>query len=214
MHITGNGSIKSVLGKEFITMKTKNKLSLLAGLAVLLTTGMGYAAWTFNAAVNKTAAGTSKVTAAIEANDVTPEYTQLYLIVDACAETSHKHLPGKGIYWSTSATNDISKKVETIQLTGTVNYEANDIVDFSKYVGHFEISSNATATDYVSFGESADSQDITVNSVDGDCLCTYTLPTVSYIKCPESFAEVTTMKNQLSDITFTVSFNVKNVVAA
>lgn len=194
-------------------MKTKGLRTLLAGFAALALVGTGYAAWTFNSEVNATMNNTSAVTAAIEAKNVTAEHDELYLIVDACPATNHKHLAGNGIYWSTSKENDPSKKITTVKLTGKVNYAANDIVDFSKYVGHFEVSSTLANTTYVSFGTSAASEDVTVNSVDGDCEYTYTLPTVSYIRCPENVAEVAEMKADLAATTFSVSFNVKNVIA-
>lgn len=193
-------------------MKTRNKLSLLAGVAALALVGTGYAAWTFTKEVSSTIDVSGKVTAAIEAKDVTADPETFYLIVDACKETTHKHLPGKGIYWAKDAEGKTA--VTEITLKGTVNEADNDILDIRGYVGKFVIKADAVATTYVSMAAVNKTETVTVNTKNGDCEYTYTLPEVSFIKCPENVAEVTAMKAELSDITFTVDFNVENSIAA
>lgn len=193
-------------------MKTRNKLSIFAGIAALALVGTGYAAWQFNTAVDNTITDSAKVFNAIEAKEVQVGNETIYLIADACAESGHNHKAGAGIYWASDAEG--TTKITTVELTGSVNYEANDIQDFSKYIGHFEVSSTATSGTYVVFGDSAASADVTSTAANADVKYTYTLPTVSYATCPESVAGVTALRAELaSDITFTVNFNVKDVIA-
>lgn len=198
---------------ELLLMKNFNtKVALVAGVAALALTGTAYAAWQFNTVVDTDKDASGLVTAAIEAKDVTVSGADtLYLVLDACDNASHNHGVGKGIYWASDAEGNTA--VTELTLTGTVNYEANDIVDYSKYVGHFEVTSDLADTTYITFGESTDPADVTVNSVDGDCVATYTLPVPSYKTCPTSVEEVSEMRAELSSFTFTINFNVKEVIA-
>lgn len=194
-------------------MKTKGLRTLLASVAALALVGTGYAAWQFKTVVDTTKDASGLVTAAIEADSVEVSGADtLYLIFDACAESGHNHAAGNGIYWASDA--DGKNPVTELTLTGKVNEEDNDIVDFTGYKGKFTISASAIDSTYVSMAAVNAEEIVTVDSVNGDCVYTYTLPEVTYKSCPGSVANVSAMRAEVSDITFTVTFAVDSVVNA
>lgn len=193
-------------------MKFRNKMSLIAGVAALALAGTGYAAWTFTKEVSQTVTVSEKVTAAIEAKNVTADPSTFYLIVDAPTAGGTNLKPGKGLYWASDAEGETA--ITTVKLTGKVNEADHDIADIGGYVGKFVITADALSTTYVSMAAVNKTETVTVESKDGDCEYTYTLPTVSYAKVPANVAEVTAMKAELSNVVFTVKFNVENSTAA
>lgn len=196
-------------------MKTKGLRTFLASVAALALVGTGYAAWQFNTVVNTTKDASGLVTAAIEAESVDVKVDgvdTLYLIMDACKDAGHNHAAGNGIYWAKDAEG--KNAVTELTLTGHVNYDENDIVDFSGYVGHFEVTTALSTNSYVTFGSSANPADVAVAENNGDCVATYTLPVPSYVTCPGSVANVNKLTDGLTDLKFTVNFNVKEVTNA
>lgn len=196
-------------------MKTKGLRTLLASVAALALVGTGYAAWQFNTVVNNEVSAVGKVTAAIEAESVDVEIDgvdTLYLIMDACKDAGHNHAAGNGIYWAKDAEG--KNAVTELTLTGHVNYDANDIVDFSGYVGHFEVTADLSTNSYVTFGSTTNPADVAVTSNYGDCVTTYTLPVPFYVTCPGSVENVNKLTDGLTDLKFTVNFNVKEVTNA
>lgn len=200
-------------------MKLRNKLAAITAAAMLAFAGAGFAAWTFTKSVNDSASIEGKVTAAIEADGLEiqdgsgNQVSALYLICDApSGETGL--LAGNGIYWSTENSNDYSKKIESLTLVGSVNEDDNDILDFSTYVGHFEMTSvAATSGTWVNIAAASLNQDVTSTSKNADVTYVWTLPAPSYAAVPTSVAEVNSLETEVHalSLTFSFSFNVKSV---
>ena len=201
-------------------MKLKNKLAIIMSVAMLAFAGVGYAAWTFTNEVSDSASVTGKATAAIEASGVRvvdgddADISNLYIICDA--PTGQEGLnDGNGIYWSTENSNDVSKKITTIKLIGSVNEHDEDILDFSTYTGHF----SSTATSAINgtwvnvAATTALNQDVVSASKNADVEYVWTLPALSYADIPENVAEVDLLKAEVNAIslTFSFKFNVKSV---
>lgn len=194
-------------------MKLRNKIATITTAAMLAFVGAGFAAWTFTKQVSEEAPVTGVVTAAIEANNVSADPAEFYLICDAPSGQAGL-VAGNGIYWSDTAANDGSV-LSSITLTGTVTGNDENLLDFSKYKGKFEITADAIDTTYVDIAAVNVTTDlITVNSKNGDCEYTYNLPALSYATVPTSVAQVTAMNNELAALTikFTVKFNVESVL--
>ena len=194
-------------------MKLRNKLGMITAAAMLAFAGVGFATWTFTKQVEVEAPVTGVVTAAIEANDVSADPDEFYLICDAPAGQSGL-VAGNGIYWSDTAANDGSV-LSSINLTGTVTENDEDLLDFSKYKGKFVITAAAVDTTYVDIAAVNLTTDlITVNSKNGNCEYTYNLPALSYAAVPTSVAQVSAMQAELAALTikFTVKFNVESVL--
>lgn len=198
-------------------MKLRNKLTAITAAAMLAFTGVGFAAWTFTNSVTAPAQTIgSGVTAAIQAESVSVDATTLYLICDAPSGVSGL-TAGNDIYWSTSKENDTNKAVSSVKLTGKVTEDGEDIVDFNKYTGHFTMTFTAPSSNtYVTFAESNTSADVVVNSTNGNCEYTYTLPKPSYTNTSlfTNVAAVTAMKDSLTGMAFTFTFNVASVSKA
>lgn len=195
-------------------MKLRNKLAAITAATMLAFTGIGFAAWTFTNTVNANSTASSGVVAAIEAKQLDVDHNALYLICDAPTAGGTNLIAGNDVYWSTENSNDPSKKVTSIQLTGKVNQNNENILDFSGYTGHFDLTFNApSVSTYVTFASAVTSVDVDVNSVNGDCVYNYTLPVPSYTN-PALFtnvAAVTAMKDSLTGMSFAFTFNVKAV---
>ena len=201
-------------------MKLRNKLAAIAAAAMLAFTGVGFAAWTFTKSVNDNAVVETKVTAAIEANELKVQdgagndVTELYLICDAPSGQSGL-LAGNGIYWSTENSNDVSKKITSLTLIGSVTEEDHDIAEISTYDGHFaSTATSAISGTYVSIA-STSALDATVTSTSKNANVEYvwTLPEVSYVTVPTSVAEVTALQTEVAAIslTFAFTFNVADI---
>ena len=194
-------------------MKLRNKLAIISGAATLAFAGVGFAAWGFTATVNKSVAPQPKVTAAIEASNLKVEdgagheITALYLICDAPTGQTGL-LPGNGIYWSTENSNDVSKKIESLTLVGSVNEVDHDIADITKYDGHFaSTATNAVSGTYVSIAATtALDQTVQSTSKNADVEYVWNLPAVSYAQVPTSVAEVTAMQAEVAALTLTFAF--------
>ena len=198
-------------------MKLRNKIAAITAAAMLAFTGVGFAAWTFTTKVNSSASVTTGVTAAIEAKELSVDHNALYLICDAPTTGGANLVAGNGIYWSTENSNDVTKKITSLELTGKVTEVDHNILDFSKYVGHFDLTFTAPASStYVTFGSAETSADVTVNSKSGDCVYTYTLPVPSYTDTAlfTNVASVTAMQSSLTGMSFAFTFNVKSVANA
>ena len=194
-------------------MNLRKKMAAITAAAMLAFTGVGFASWAFTKQVSNEAPVTGAVTAAIEAKNVSADPDTFYLICDA-PSCEAGLVAGNCIYWSDTAENDGSV-LSSITLTGTVEQNDEDILDFSKYKGKFEISADAIDTTYVDIAAVNLTTDlITVNSKNGDCEYEYTLPSLSYASVPTSVAQVTAMNNELAALTikFTVKFNVESVL--
>ena len=195
-------------------MKLRNKIAAITAAAMLAFTGVGFAAWTFTKSESSEVPVTSVVTAAIEAKEVSADPAEFFLICDAPSGQTGL-VAGNGIYWSDTATNDGSV-LSSITLTGKVNENDEDLLDFSGYKGKFVITADAIDTTYVDMAAVNLTTDlITVNSKNGNCEYVYTLPTLSYAAVPTSVAQVSAMQTELAALTikFTVTFNVESVIA-
>lgn len=200
-------------------MKLRSKLSAIAAAAMLLFTGVGFAAWTFTHSVNASATATAKVTAAIEADDLQVTdgagnaVSSLYLICDApTGETGL--LDGNGIYWSTENSNDVSKKITSLTLIGSVNEDDNDIADITTYDGHFAMTSTAAFTGtYVSVAAGSLDTTVTSASKNADVQYVWNLPAVSYLTVPSDVSEVNDLQTEVASIslTFAFTFNVSDI---
>ena len=200
-------------------MKLRNKIAAITAAAMLAFTGVGFAAWTFTKELNSNAQIETKVTAAIEAKDLkvkagTQEVTKLYLICDAPSDGTGL-VAGNGLYWSTENSNDVSKKVESLTLVGSVNEADHDITDITKYVGHFaSTATSAVSGTWVNIAATtALNQDVTSTSKNSDVEYVWNLPAVSYAKVPTSVAEVTALQTEVAalSLTFAFTFNVKSI---
>ena len=194
-------------------MNLKKKMAVITAAAMLALTGVGFASWAFTQQVSEEAPVTGVVTAAIEANNVSADPANFYLICDAPSGEAGL-VAGNGIYWSDTAENDGSV-LTSINLTGTVNENDENLLDFSKYKGKFVITAEALDTTYVDIAAVNLTTDlITVNSKNGNCEYEYVLPSLSYATVPANVAQVTAMNNELAAATikFTVKFNVESVL--
>jgi hypothetical protein len=198
-------------------MKLRNKLAIISGAATLAFAGAGFAAWGFTKTVDADVDVEPRVTAAIEAKDLKVkdaagnEITGLYLICDAPTGQTGL-LPGNGIYWSTHNENNVSYKIESLTLIGSVDEEDHDIADISTYDGHFaSTATNAVSGTYVNIAAAAAlNETVTSTSKNADVQYVWTLPAVSYASVPTSVAEVTAMQAEVAAIslTFAFTFNV------
>ena len=194
-------------------MNLRKKMAAITAVAMLAFAGVGFASWAFTKQVSEEAPVTGVVTAAIEAKDVTADPAAFYLICDA-PSGEEGLVAGNGIYWSDTAENDGSV-LTSINLTGTVTENDENLLDFSKYKGRFVITAEALDTTYVDIAAVNLTTDlITVDSKNGNCEYEYTLPALSYAAVPTSVAQVTAMNDELaaSTIKFTVKFNVESVL--
>ncbi len=198
-------------------MKLRNKLAIISGAATLAFVGVGFAAWGFTKTVDADVDVEPKVTAAIEASNLAVEdgagnaVSALYLICDAPAGEEGL-LDGNGIYWSTENSNDVSKKITSLTLVGSVNEVDHDIADITKYDGHFASTAlSAVSGTYVNIAAAA-ALDETVQSTskDADVEYVWDLPAVEYAQVPTSVAEVTAMQAEVAalSLTFSFTFNV------
>lgn len=204
-------------------MKLRNKIAAITAAAMLAFTGVGFAAWTFTKSVEADLTGiTGKVTAAIKANELKVQdgngndVTGLYLICDAPSGQTDL-VAGNGLYWSTEASNDVSKKIESLTLIGSVTEDDNDIADIAKYVGHFEMTSVAATTGtWVNIAAASLDTTVTSTSKDTDVEYVWNLPALSYASVPTSVAEVNSLETEVNalNLTFSFSFNVESVIAA
>lgn len=201
-------------------MNLKNKLAIITATAMLAFVGTGFAAWTFTKSVSDGASISAKVTAAIEAKELKVQdvsgndVTGLYLICDA-PEGKEGLLAGNGIYWSTENSNDVSKKITSLKLIGSVNEADHDIADINTYKGHFaSTATSAVSGAYVNIA-AADALDATVTSEsqNADVQYVWNLPEVSYASVPTSVAEVTALQTEVAAIslTFSFTFNVSDI---
>ena len=204
-------------------MKLRQKIAAITAAAMLAFAGVGFAAWTFTKSVDADVNNISgKVTAAIEANELKVQdgngndVDELYLICDAPSGQTGL-LAGNGIYWSTENSNDVSKKIESLTLIGSVTEDDNDIADIAQYVGHFEMA-DVAATSGTWVNIAAASLDTTVTSVgkNDDVEYVWNLPAVSYAQVPTSVAEVNSLETEVNalSLTFSFSFNVESIIAA
>jgi len=201
-------------------MNLKNKLAVITATAMLAFVGTGFAAWTFTKSVNDSASISGKVTAAIEAKELKVQdgsghdVESLYLICDA-PEGEEGLLEGNGIYWSTENSNDVSKKITSLTLIGSVNEDDNDIADITTYDGHFASTAfTAVNGTWVKIAAAAAlDQTVTSTSKDADVEYVWTLPAVSYAKVPTSVAEVNALETEVNalSLTFAFTFNVSNI---
>ena len=198
-------------------MKLRNKLAIISGAATVAFVGVGFAAWGFTKTVDADVEVEPKVTAAIEASNLAVEdgagnaVSALYLICDApSGETGL--LDGNGIYWSTENSNDVSKKITSLTLVGSVNEVDHNIADITKYDGHFASTAlSAVSGTWVNIAAAA-ALDETVQSTskDADVEYVWDLPAVEYAQVPTSVAEVTAMQAEVAalSLTFAFTFNV------
>ena len=194
-------------------MKLRNKLAIISGAATLAFAGVGFAAWGFTKTVSNNVAPQPKVTAAIEAKELKVEdgngnaVSALYLICDAPTGQTGL-LPGNGIYWSTHNENNVSYKIESLTLIGSVNEADHDIADISTYDGHFaSTATSAVSGTYVNIAAAAAlDQTVTSTGKDVDVKYVWNLPAVSYASVPTSVAEVTAMQAEVAAITLTFAF--------
>ena len=201
-------------------MKLRNKLAIITTTAMLAFTGVGFASWAFTKSVSDSASVVGKVTASIEAKNLSVEdgngneISSLYIICDApSGETGL--VAGNGIYWSTENSNDVSKKITSLTLIGSVEEDDNDIADISTYDGHFASTvTSAISGTYVSVA-SASALDVTVTSTakDADVEYVWNLPALSYVSVPTSVAEVNALQAEVAAISlvFAFTFNVASV---
>lgn len=208
-------------------MKLRNKLAAITAAAMLAFTGVGFASWAFTKSVDAEVSynDVGKVTAAIEAKDLTVEdgdgnaITGLYLICDAPkADDPMKRadtLPGKGIYWATDAqgVNEITE----LTLVGERTYDANDIADINTYVGHFAADAVAAVSDktWISIAATSalDYNTPATTVATATVSKTWTLPAVSYKAIPASVADVDSLQAEVNalDITFSFTYNIASV---
>lgn len=194
-------------------MKLRNKLAIISGAATLAFAGVGFAAWGFTKTVGANVSVEPKVTAAIEASNLKVEdgagheITALYLVCDAPTGQTGL-LPGNGIYWSTENSNDVSKKITSLTLIGSVNEADHNIADIATYDGHFaSTATNAVSGTYVNIAAAAAlDQTVTSTGKDVDVKYVWNLPAVSYASVPTSVAEVTAMQAEVAAITLTFAF--------
>lgn len=201
-------------------MKLRNKLAAITAAAMLAFTGVGFAAWTFTNSVADNAVVAGKATAAIEAQGLSVEdgagnaISNLYLICDApTGETGL--LAGNGIYWSTENSNDVSKKITSLTLVGSVNEDDNDIADIATYDGHFSSTATSAVTGtYVNIAAtSALDKVVTSTSKNADVQYVWTLPALSYASVPSDVSEVNALQAEVNalNLTFSFAFNVADV---
>ncbi len=194
-------------------MKLRNKLAIISGAATLAFAGVGFAAWGFTKTVGANVNVEPKVTAAIEASNLKVEdgagheITALYLICDAPTGQTGL-LPGNGIYWSTENSNDVSKKITSLTLVGSVNELDNDIADITKYDGHFASTAlSAVSGTWVNIAAAAAlNETVQSTSKNADVEYVWNLPAVSYVQVPASVAEVTSMRAEVAALTLTFAF--------
>ena len=200
-------------------MKLRNKLAAIMVAAMLAFAGVGYAAWTFTKEVSDSATVVGKTTAAIEASGLRVtsggnDVESLYLICDA-PEGETGLNDGNGIYWSTENSNDVSKKITSLTLIGSVNESDEDILDFATYNGHFSsTATSAISGSWVNIAStSALDQTVVSASKNANVEYVWTLPAVEYANIPTSVAEVDALQAEVAAIslTFAFKFNVASV---
>lgn len=193
-------------------MKLKNKLAFITALAMLAFVGVGFAAWVFTNTVTDTATVTSKVTCAIQADNVKvyngeDEIENLYIIFDAPTTASGNRKAGEGIFYSTTA--DGANKITTLRLVGTIVHNENDLHynDSSEKVEFKVTETNNIPTAQVGFtaGSISDSvQDVVSGDLEYEAV--YELPTYTYVSAPTSLSELEAFKIAVSGTTLSLSF--------
>lgn len=201
-------------------MKLRNKLAIISGAATLAFAGVGFAAWGFTKTVDADVDVEPRVTAAIEAKDLKVkdaagnEITGLYLICDAPAGEEGL-LDGNGIYWSTEDSNDVSKKITSLTLVGSVEEDDNDIADIETYDGHFASTATAAVNGtWVNIAATtALDQTVTSTAANADVEYVWNLPAVEYAQIPTSVSEVNSLQAEVAalSLTFAFTFNVSAI---
>ena len=194
-------------------MSLKTTIVIIALIAIVSLVGVGFATWTFTEPANSVDIDnvTGKVAAAIKAESVevtkldgTTAVTALYIICKSQSEG--------GVFWSTTA--DGSDKITQIKLTGSVEEEDNDFLDFSTYTGTFTISCDgATGGDWLEVAAINENHDVPSSGKNTDVFYTYTLPGLSYAAVPSGVDEVAALRSEVNafDLTITFGFYVKDV---
>jgi hypothetical protein len=207
-------------------MKLRNKLAAITAAAMLAFTGVGFAAWTFTNTVSNTVSPVTETVCAIELNNNLKMYnaadgteiTELHLILDAPAATAY-HLGGNGVYWSTEASNDISKKVTSVYLKGTVHYDEKDIEDLDSVTVSFTKGAELVDTTYIDFGSLATVADVEVDAANNEEYQTanFALPTVAYTSAVDAFnkiADLADLETGLSGLAISYSAKITDQTLA
>ena len=201
-------------------MKLRNKLAIISGAATLAFAGVGFAAWGFTKTVGANVSVEPQVTAAIEASNLKVEdgagheITALYLVCDAPTGQTGL-LPGNGIYWSTENSNDVSKKITSLKLVGSVEEDDNDIADIETYDGHFASTATAAVNGtWVNIAAAAAlNETVESTSKNADVEYVWNLPAVEYAQIPTSVSEVNSLQAEVAalSLTFAFTFNVSAI---
>lgn len=193
-------------------MKLRNKLAVVTATSMLAFIGAGFAAWQFTTNEVAETAGSNLVTCAVEADDLSVDYTTLYLILDAPADPTGPLNPGEGIFWSAAA--DGSEPITSLTLTGSFNHNQEDL-DFNHGVDYtfscVESGDLAANTAYFNYTAGSFASGETGSSTTfADVEAVYTLPTYAYVadvKAYDEVADVTAMNTALNGKTLTLSFS-------
>lgn len=195
-------------------MQLRNKLAIVTAAASLAFVGTGFAAWVFTKTVNDSADVTAKVTCGIEANNVkvyngAAEIEDVYVVFDAPTTAGVTRKAGEGIFYCSDIANPSTTKITSLKLVGQIDHVENDLhyMDSNEQVEFTVVETNNIPAAQVGFaaGSIANSvQDIVVG--DNEYEAVYTLPALSYVSAPESFAELGTFKTAVSGSTIHLAF--------
>lgn len=187
-------------------MKLRNKLAAITAAAMLAFTGIGFAAWTFDASKESTHTAEGYVTSAINAESVTVEADDFYLVFD-------QEKP----YW----TKDIetgSKPVEitasdTISVTPSFSSNWNQDGASWNWALTATVTPAAAISTYINFGSLTTSDTVSGTITEAShaaiSAVAYNLPTVSYTASkPDNYASYLSMFGDVEDavVTFTFTF--------
>lgn len=154
-------------------MKTRNKLSVLAGVAALALVGTGYAAWQFSKDVaDVTASGNVNITVLdTEVGTLTVDAPEFYLVIDQ-----------KFLGWATTE-NATASDLSKVTLTYTGAPSGNAATNTDWVIDEdikFTCTCDASAlSSYITF-TGADDYENTVDYVGEAITCDYTLPSVEW----------------------------------
>ena len=181
-------------------MKTTSKITLVSIAGGLALVGTAFAAWEFNASVNKTTASNVEITKQTNVGTISDVAT-FYLTLDQ-----------KGAFW-TSVSYDNSEAtvtdntiVTSFAVTYTGSAESKDVSDVTLSVS-YEVDSEIET--YVTF---TGGELVNVTSNNNVKSATYNLPSLTYTSAkPTTSAQYTSMKEAISGkkVTFTLTATVE-----
>lgn len=149
-------------------MKTRNKLSLLAGVAALALVGTGYAAWEFSKTATLDVSGNvNVVTKADEVGTLNLKAGQTFSLVLDQNEDG-------GVYWADASGNKLDSANVVLEYKGTERV-VNETISVSATADY-----DSAITTYVTFGDLAAAQEFTWTGGATAKEITFALPTVSY----------------------------------